>query len=69
MGHLNHGSSTANICETLMPKSDFSQNPRKDKKKIVLRYTNETDIYLTERKYIRTFMKNKILVLEVLRWK
>jgi hypothetical protein len=64
MVHLDQKTSTANICETLVTKYEFPQNFRKGQ---VFWYTNETKILkLIQRKYLRTFMENKILLLEVL---
>jgi len=62
MVHLDQGTSTANICETLVTKYEFSQNSHKGQKKL---YTNETYILkFIQRKYLRTFMENKILLLK-----
>jgi len=34
MVHMDQGASIANICETLVTKYEFSQNSRKEKKKV-----------------------------------
>jgi phosphotransferase system IIB component len=68
MVHAHQGPSTANICEKLVLKSVFSQNPRQVQKTTLFGgYTNERIFKTYSTKYSRTFMKNTFLLMEVVR--